>query len=98
MSEHSVIVWDLETVPDLAAAMRLLASIEQRTEMAGIPAAARARILERRFWWSRCWSIATGNEAPRLWRERLQAGASGHKDTLEEGLICVRRFGFGKQK
>jgi 3'-5' exonuclease len=24
MSEHSVIIWDLETVPDLAAAARLL--------------------------------------------------------------------------
>ena len=31
MSEHSVIVWDLETVPDLAAAARLF-DLENATE------------------------------------------------------------------
>ena len=72
MSEHSVIVWDLETVPDLAAAARLF-DLENATEAevrealgTGFPKHPLHKIV--------CIGALVASRQPEGWRVRRRSG------------------------
>jgi hypothetical protein len=92
MSEHSVIVWDLETAPDLAAAARLLdmagaSNAEVRETLgAGIPKHPLHKIV--------CIGTLVASRQPEVWRvDALGAPHTGERSEAQLIRDFIEKIG-----